>query len=101
GGLGPPRRGPRARFRPASYHAGRSGTVSLAEILPATAFPVLLVFARVGSALMVLPGIGDLYVPQRWRLLLAMALAGIVAGVVGPSLPALPASPATLLALLF
>ncbi|MBX6369533.1 MAG: flagellar type III secretion system protein FliR [Rhodospirillales bacterium] len=75
--------------------------MSLADILPATAFPVLLVFARVGSAMMVLPGIGDLYVPQRWRLLLAMALAGIVAGVVGPSLPALPASPATLLALLF
>jgi flagellar biosynthetic protein FliR len=75
--------------------------MSLAQLLPAAGFPVLLVFARVGSALMLMPGIGDLYVPQRWRLLLAMALAGIVASVVGPSLPALPTSPAVLLALLF
>ena len=75
--------------------------MTLAQLLPIGAFPVLLVFARVGAALMLLPGIGDLYVPQRWRLLLALALAGIVATVVGPSLPPLPTSPATLLALLF
>jgi flagellar biosynthesis protein FliR len=75
--------------------------MTLAQLLPVEAFPVLLVFARVGAALMLLPGIGDLYVPQRWRLLLAVALAGIVATVVGPSLPRLPSSPATLLALLF
>jgi flagellar biosynthesis protein FliR len=75
--------------------------VNLTELLPAQIFPVLIVFARVGAALMLLPGIGDLYVPQRWRLVLAMALAGIVATALGPSLPALPASPAALLALLF
>jgi flagellar biosynthetic protein FliR len=75
--------------------------LTLAQLLPIEAFPVLLVFARVGAALMLLPGIGDLYVPQRWRLLLALALAVLVASIVGPSLPRLPSSPATLLALLF
>lgn len=75
--------------------------MTLAEILPAQGFPVLLVFARVGSALMLLPGIGDLFVPQRWRVILAMALAGIVAAALGPALPVLPSSPAVLLTLLF
>ena len=75
--------------------------MTLAQLLPVEAFPVLLVFARVGAALMLLPGFGDLYVPQRWRLLLAVALSLLVASVVGPSLPRLPTSPATLLALLF
>jgi flagellar biosynthetic protein FliR len=75
--------------------------LTLAELVPAHGFPVLLVFARVGAALMLLPGIGELYVPQRWRIILAMALAGIVATALGPALPRLPTSPAVLLALLF
>jgi flagellar biosynthetic protein FliR len=73
----------------------------LAQFLPANAFAVLLVFSRVGSALMLLPGFGDLYVPQRWRLLLAMALSLILAAVLAPGLPALPRDPAQLTYLLF
>jgi flagellar biosynthesis protein FliR len=73
----------------------------LGELLPANLFALLLVFARVGSALMILPGIGDLYVPQRWRLLFALAVSGIVATALGSALPRLPDGPAALLALLF
>ena len=71
----------------------------LAELLPANVFALLLVFSRVGAALMILPGIGDLYVPQRWRLLLAMAISGIVAAALGDTLPKLPGAVPTLLAL--
>jgi len=75
--------------------------MTLTELLPAHGFPVLLVFARVGAALMMLPGIGDLYVPQRWRLILALMLSGIVATALGTRLPGLPDNAAALLALLF
>jgi len=68
----------------------------LAELLPANLFAVMLVFARTGSALMILPGFGDLYVPQRYRLLLALLFSALLAGTLGPRLPALPASPADL-----
>jgi flagellar biosynthetic protein FliR len=73
----------------------------LAQVLPANIFAVSLVFARVGSALMLLPGFGDLYVPQRYRLLLALLLSLLVAAAVAPDLPGLPADPPTLLVLLF
>jgi len=75
--------------------------MTLQQLLPANLFAVLLVFARVGSALMLMPGLGDLYVPQRARLLLALLLSLIVASVIGPALPRAPASPAALTALLF
>ena len=48
----------------------------LAELLPANAFAAFLIFARLGSAMMLLPGFGELYVPQRFRLLLALLMAG-------------------------
>lgn len=75
--------------------------MTLAQFLPANAFAIFIVFARVGSALMVLPGFGDLYVPPRWRLLLAIFIAFLLVGVLAPVLPALPASPARLLAIVF
>jgi flagellar biosynthetic protein FliR len=75
--------------------------VPLAQFLPANLFAVLLVFARVGSALMLLPGFGDLYVPQRYRLLLAIALALLLATVLAPGLPALPGDVGHLAVLLF
>src|SRR5262249_26460929 len=43
-----------------------------------------------------LPGFGDLYVPTRFRLLLALVFAALLAPVVGDRLPALPESPADL-----
>jgi flagellar biosynthetic protein FliR len=53
---------------------------------------MLLVFARVGSAVMLLPGFGELFVPPRVRLLLAGAIALVIAPAVVARLPALPAT---------
>ena len=68
-------------------------TGSLAQFLPANLFAVMLAFCRIGSALMVLPGFGDLYVPMRYRLLLGIFLATIIATALGPLLPNQPGSP--------
>jgi flagellar biosynthesis protein FliR len=65
-------------------------TQTLAQLLPANIFAVMLVFCRTGSALMLLPGFGDLYVPQRYRLILALLLAALVATALGTHLPAAP-----------
>jgi flagellar biosynthetic protein FliR len=71
----------------------------LAQLLPANLFAVMLVFCRTGAALMLLPGFGDLYVPQRWRLLLALGLSLLLATSLGVELPALPGSVGRLAAL--
>ncbi|MBV9859262.1 MAG: flagellar type III secretion system protein FliR [Alphaproteobacteria bacterium] len=70
-------------------------------LLPGQVFAPLLVFVRLGTMLMLLPGFGEVYVPQRYRLLLGLLLALMVAPVLAPALPKLPADPAALTALLF
>lgn len=64
----------------------------LDEILSTGLFSYMLVFARVGSALIVLPGFGESYVSPRVRLVFALVLSLIVAPLVAEILPALPAS---------
>jgi flagellar biosynthetic protein FliR len=51
-----------------------------------------LIFARVGAVLMLLPGIGESYVPPRVRLSLALVLSLALWPIVGGALPALPAT---------
>ena len=68
--------------------------------LPAHLFAPLLIFARLGSALMLLPGFGELYVPQRYRLIFALLLAALLAPVLEPQLPRLPAQVPQLMGLL-
>ena len=46
----------------------------LDQILPANLFAAFLVFARLGSAMILLPGIGEVYVAPRLRLVLALGL---------------------------
>jgi flagellar biosynthetic protein FliR len=72
----------------------------LEQFLPANLFAALLIFARIGSAMMLLPGFGEIYVPQRYRLLLAMILSVLMLPILAPLLPALPSSPSELLLLL-
>ena len=72
----------------------------LAQYLPANIFAALLVFARIGSAMMLLPGFGEVYVPQRFRLLLAVFISLLLLPILSPLLPAMPASPAKLVAVL-
>ena len=68
----------------------------LTEFLPANLFAAFLIFSRLGSAMMLLPGFGELYVPQRYRLLLGLMMAALLTPVLAPVLPPLPASPAQL-----
>lgn len=51
-----------------------------------------LVFMRVGAITMLIPGIGEGYVPPRIRLSFALALSLCLAPIAGPSLPPLPAA---------
>lgn len=73
--------------------------LDLPALLNAELFPVLLVFARLGSAFAMLPGIGETVIAGRIRLLFALGTTVLVAPLVRPSLPGLPAQPAELLAL--
>ena len=65
----------------------------LSQLLSADAFALFLVFARVGSALMLLPGFGEAFVSPRVRLLLALSITVVLTPVVGDRLPAAPDSP--------
>ena len=53
-------------------------------------YHLLLVFARLGTALMLLPGIGEMWVSPRIRLAMGLALSAIVMSFVGDALPAPP-----------
>jgi flagellar biosynthetic protein FliR len=59
-------------------------------------FAVLLVFARLGAALMLVPGFGERYVLPRLRLLLALGLSLLLAPTLSTALPAPPAEPLAL-----
>ena len=58
----------------------------LQQLLPAGGFVFLLAFARLGAILMVMPGIGEVYVSPAIRLSLALALTLAVASSVAPGL---------------
>lgn len=68
----------------------------LTEFLPANLFAVFLIFARIGTMMMLMPGFGEVYVLQRYRLLLALFMAALLTPVLLPVLPPLPGSPARL-----
>jgi len=63
----------------------------LEQMLPANVFAAMLIFCRVGTAMMLLPGFGEFYVMQRFRLLLALLIALLLTPVLAPLLPPLPA----------
>ncbi len=62
----------------------------LQELLPVQVFGLLLVFVRIGAALMLLPGIGEPYVAARTRLMLALLISLIAFPLAAPGLPAMP-----------
>ncbi|MEX2630686.1 MAG: flagellar biosynthetic protein FliR [Tistlia sp.] len=72
----------------------------LSELLPAQVFAFLLVFARVGSVMMVIPGIGEAFVAARARLGLAALLTLLALPLVAAGLPPAPAAPVALVVLL-
>ncbi|WP_420348798.1 flagellar biosynthetic protein FliR [Pelagibius sp.] len=73
----------------------------LAELLPNQIFALLLIFTRIGTALMLLPGYGESYISTRIRLLLALVTAVVIHPAIAPGLPPLPDSAAALLLLVF
>lgn len=62
------------------------------DFLPQTAFAFFMIFARMGSMTMALPGIGDRTVPPRIRLVFALAMSLIFYPLVDKLFPALPTS---------
>jgi flagellar biosynthetic protein FliR len=51
-----------------------------------------LVFARLGAIVMLIPGLGESFIPPRIRLSLALAMALMLLPVIGPGVPAIPVS---------
>ncbi len=62
----------------------------LPELLPAVIFSFFMVFARLGAAFMVLPGIGEAFISPRFRLAIALAMSLAIQPFVQETLPALP-----------
>jgi flagellar biosynthetic protein FliR len=73
---------------------GAAGLAGAPEIL---GYHLLLVFARLGTAMMLLPGIGEMWVTPRVRLAFALAFSVIVMSFVGERLPPPPAAAAHVL----
>ncbi len=70
------------------------------ELLPADLFGFFLVFARVGAAVMMMPGFGEQYVSPRFRLVIAAAITLLITPVIARALPGPPSSPLMLFLLL-
>lgn len=64
----------------------------LEALLTQKVFHFFLVFARLGAALMMLPGIGGRHVPANIRLLMAVGVALVATPAIAPHLPPMPAT---------
>lgn len=65
----------------------------LRDILTVDVFKLLLIVARLGTAIMFAPGLSGPLVASRTRLLIAFLLAFLLMPVLGPMLPAMPVDP--------
>jgi flagellar biosynthesis protein FliR len=72
----------------------------LNTLLAGGVFAILLVFTRVGVALLNLPGFGDSSVPAQARLFLALAFSVAITPILKAKLPAAPDEPALLILLI-
>ena len=72
----------------------------LEQFLVTELFAFLLVFCRMGSAIMFLPGIGEQMVSARARLLFALAVSLVITPISQPYMPQVPGSPLGLGALI-
>jgi flagellar biosynthetic protein FliR len=66
------------------------GIPVLDSLLPQQIFAFLLIFSRLGTMMMVFPGVGEGFVSARFRLGLALAVSFVMLGPLGGQLPALP-----------
>ena len=74
--------------------------MNLEQLVSVNLFQFFMVFARLGSAIMLLPGFGEAYVPPRVRLIFALTVSFALMPMIANSLPALPAAMSTFAALL-
>lgn len=74
---------------------------TLAQYAPAELFAFLLVFARIGAMVMIMPALGETTVPAQVRLALALVFALVILPLVRTTLPALPQQTFLLFLLLF
>ena len=65
----------------------------LRELITGDLFSLIFVFARIGAAVMLLPGFGEVFIAARVRLLLAVGITVVVTPVVSPYLPPTPDGP--------
>lgn len=65
----------------------------MADLLPREVFAFLLVFARLGAMVMLLPALGETAIPQRVRLVMALAVSFLIYTSVRHTLPGIPDSP--------
>lgn len=68
----------------------------LQNLITGDAFSLLFVFARIGAAIMLLPGFGEVFISARVRLLLAIGITVVVAPIVSPFVPPTPDGPLAL-----
>ena len=73
----------------------------LDQFLSAGLFAYMLVFARIGAAITLLPGFGEAYVSPRIRLSVALVIALVVTPLVAGQLPELPGSVWAMFLLIF
>jgi len=72
----------------------------LTELLQLDVYRFFLIFARIGAAMFMLPGLGGQLVSTRIRLLLSLSISFLMLPTLGPTLPATPPTPGSMLALL-
>ena len=72
----------------------------LSAVLTAELFATMMVFARIGSAFIVLPTIGETFLSPRVRLAFAVAVTLVTAPVIAPLLPSPPSSMSGMLGLI-
>lgn len=69
------------------------------DVLPLEVFSLFLIFCRIGSIALLMPTLGETYIPTRARLLFTLGFTLLVATIVGDRLPAMPSN-ATLMIML-
>ncbi|WIY54351.1 flagellar biosynthetic protein FliR [Devosia sp. YIM 151766] len=74
-------------------------TVSL-DWLPATAFTYIILFARIGAVMMLMPALGEQMIPMRLRLSFALAFTLVVFPLLSGVIPAMPADLGGMVAIL-
>lgn len=66
--------------------------MNLEQLVNFNLFNFFMIFARLGSAIMLLPGFGEAYVPQRVRLVFALMVSLVLMPMLADRLPAMPAA---------